>query len=236
MSSIKDDKGYNQGFELVTSTRIRMMRRASFFSKAMEPGKDKQALEIGCGTGEISYWIARDAGISVLGTDICVPFIDQAAEQYKLDNLRYEVLDFNNPGQIMGRKFDYVFGNGILHHLYYNLDNSLLAIKALLKPGGKLIFMEPNIYNPYCQLIFKIPALRKWANLEPDEMAFSNVFIRKKLEQAGYTDIRVTFRDFLLPGIPAFLVKPSIFIGNIAERVPLVRVMAQSIFIEATIH
>ena len=234
MSSIKDDRGFNQGFELVESTRVRMMRRADFFLHEMGGGADTSALEIGCGTGEISYWMAEKSSMEIVGTDICVPFIDEAKEKYQLANLRYEILDFNKPEDVLGRKFDYVFGNGILHHLYYNLDESLVNMRKMLSPGGKMIFMEPNIYNPYCQLIFKIPALRKWANLEPDEMAFSASFIGKKLKQAGYKDIKVTYRDFLLPGIPSFLIKPFIAIGDVAEKIPLIKNVSQSIFMEAT--
>jgi 2-polyprenyl-3-methyl-5-hydroxy-6-metoxy-1,4-benzoquinol methylase len=233
MSSIKDEKGYNQGFELVESTRIRMMRRAGFFLDAMDKQPGKKALEIGCGTGEVSYWIAQQSPLQILGTDISDLFISNAQGKYIRDNLKYQVLDFNSPGEVIKGNYDYVFGNGILHHLYYTLDESLQSMRQILKPGGKMIFMEPNIYNPYCQLIFKVPFLRKWANLEPDEMAFSPAYIRNKLIKAGYTNIKITYRDFLLPGIPSFLVKPSIAIGNIAERLPLIKKISQSIFIEA---
>jgi 2-polyprenyl-3-methyl-5-hydroxy-6-metoxy-1,4-benzoquinol methylase len=233
MSSIKDEKGYNQGFELVESTRVRMMRRAGFFLDVMNKQPGKKALEIGCGTGEVSYWMAQQSPLQILGTDISDLFISNARKKYILDNLQYQVLDFNDPGDIIKGNYDYVFGNGILHHLYYTLDESLQSMKQLLRSGGKMIFMEPNIYNPYCQLIFKIPFLRKWANLEPDEMAFSATFIREKLEKTGYKNIEVVYKDFLLPGIPASLIKPSIWAGNVAERIPLVRNIAQSLFIVA---
>lgn len=233
MTSVKDDRGYNQGFRLVTSTRVRMMRRADLFLQAMESQDGKTALEIGCGRGEVSFWIAEKSKMSILGTDLCVPFIEQAQKEFVRENLSYEVLDFNNAGHIMGRQFDYIFGNGILHHLYYTLDESLVRIRKLLKPGGKMIFMEPNIYNPYIAAIFKNTWLRKKAHLEPDEMAFSPAFIREKLLRAGYSNINVTFRDFLLPGIPSFMIKPSIVVGDLAERLPLVKKLSQSIFIVA---
>jgi hypothetical protein len=105
-------------------------------------------------------------------------------------------------------------------------------MKKLLRPGGKLIFMEPNILNPYCFLIFNY--LREFARLEPDEMAFSKVFITKMLGKIGFRDIRVTHRDFLLPGVPKFLVTPSIIAGDIFERIPGLRMMSQSIFIVAS--
>ena len=92
--------------------------------------------------------------------------------------------------------------------------------------------MEPNIYNPYCALIFNYA--RKWANLEPDEMAFSKGFISKKLRASGYGNIRVDYKDFLLPGIPDALINPSIIIGKFLEKTPVLRSVSQSIFIVAS--
>ena len=230
MSSIKDDRGFNQGFELVKSTEIRMRRRAKWMMDSFGTEK-KSVLEIGCGRGEVSFWIAEQTKMEVLGTDLCVPFIEKAKESFKLSNLNYEVLDFNNASQVKGRKFDYIIGNGILHHLYYHLPEALATIKSLLNKNGKMIFMEPNIYNPYCALIFQIPFLRKKAHLEPDEMAFSKSFISQQLKKAGFSNVEVSYKDFLLPGVPDFAINPLIHLGNIAEKIPVLKMMSQSIFI-----
>jgi hypothetical protein len=125
-------------------------------------------------------------------------------------------------------------GNGILHHLYDRLDEALLNMSHLLKDGGKIVFLEPNLCNPYVYLIFSYPWLRKLANLEPDEMAFTKSFVSKKLDSAGYRNISVDYKDFLLPGIPDFLIQPSIALGDILEKVPLCKNVSQSIFIRAT--
>ena len=234
MASIKDDQGFNQGFEMTPSTEVRMRRRADYLMSAMTDGNNKTVLEIGCGTGEIAFWIAEKKQHKVIGTDICKPFIDFANENFKRDNLTYEVLDFNNPEDIKGRKFDYIIGNGILHHLYYNLDQVLVTLKDLLAEDGKLIFYEPNMYNPYIATIFNISFLRKMAHLEPDEMAFSRTYIREKLTKAGFGKVDVEYKDFLLPGIPYFLVKPSIVIGDILEKIPFTRFVSQSIFLTAS--
>jgi 2-polyprenyl-3-methyl-5-hydroxy-6-metoxy-1,4-benzoquinol methylase len=234
MASIKDDQGFNQGFEMTPSTEVRMRRRADYLMSAMTDGNNKTVLEIGCGTGEIALWIAEKKQHNVIGTDICKPFIDFANENFKRDNLTYEVLDFNNPEDIKGRKFDYIIGNGILHHLYYNLDQVLVTLKDLLAEDGKLIFYEPNMYNPYIATIFNISFLRKMAHLEPDEMAFSRTYIREKLTKAGFGKVDVEYKDFLLPGIPYFLVKPSIVIGDILEKIPFTRFVSQSIFLTAS--
>jgi 2-polyprenyl-3-methyl-5-hydroxy-6-metoxy-1,4-benzoquinol methylase len=231
MASIKDDRGYNQGFKLVQSTVVRMQRRTDLILSEMNPAPNRTVLEIGCGTGEVSYWLASKSPLNILGTDICVPFIETAQKKYQRENLKFEVLDFNSPDQINGRRFDYIIGNGILHHLYYNLDQALVTIRGLLNRGGKMIFMEPNIYNPYCAIIFNFT--RQLASLEPDEMAFSRRYISKKLKEAGYSMVSVSYRDFLVPGVPSFMIKPSIFIGDLIERMPLVNALAQSLFIVA---
>lgn len=233
MASVKDDKGYNQGFEENYSTLVRLERRANWMINEMDASKAADILEIGCGTGKLSDILAKKTNFNVLGTDICVPFIEQANTAYRKENLNFMYLDFNNPEVLNGKKFDFVIGNGILHHLYYNLDHALSKIKDLLKDGGKMIFMEPNIYNPYCAVIFKIPMFSRMAHLEPDEMAFSKTYISNKLKKVGYSKVYVQYRDFLLPGIPDFLVKPSIVIGDIAEKIPLVKNISQSLFIVA---
>jgi len=233
MASVKDERGYNQGFEMVNSTEVRMRRRAQAFVREMDPVRGGRILEIGCGTGEIAYWVAEQTEMSVLGTDISRQFIQQAMCRPQLPNLGYQVLDFNEANGLRDELFDYIIGNGILHHLYYSLATALRKIYSLLKPNGKILFFEPNIYNPYCTLIFQLPFLRAFACLEPNEMAFSKGFITPKLQESGFDDINVTYRDFLIPGVPNLLIRPLIMAGNILERIPVLDKMAQSLFIKA---
>jgi 2-polyprenyl-3-methyl-5-hydroxy-6-metoxy-1,4-benzoquinol methylase len=202
MASIKDDRGYNQGFAPSPALKIRTERRCDFMIEKMILNENSEILEIGCGTGEISNLLAKKSKAKVLGTDICLPFIEQAKNSYNLPNLSFEILNFNNPTILKGKKFDYIIGNGILHHLYYNIDEALKNIRNLLNGNGKMIFMEPNLYNPYCYLMFSFPYFRKLAHLEEAEMAFSGKFIIDKLKNAGFNKINVVYKDFLLPNTP----------------------------------
>lgn len=234
MASIRDDRGYNQGFALVKSTEERMRRRARLLMSEMRLSPDAHILEIGCGTGELSHWMAEQTPATILGTDLCAPFVKSASDAFRRPNLRYEVLDFNKAEQFRGKTFDYIVGNGILHHLYHHLDDALANMRALLKDGGKIIFLEPNYLNPYIYFIFTYPWLRSMAKLEPDEMAFTKRFITEKLVLARFNEIHVDYRDFLLPGIPTFLVQPSVVVGNALEKIPPLNRLAQSIFIRAS--
>lgn len=233
MTSIKDDRGYNQGFAPSESARVRMERRADWIVAEMGAVQGASILEIGCGTGELAHHIAQKTSFQVLGTDVCAPFIKEATERFQLPNVRYEVVDFNDPDSLPGQKFDYIVGNGILHHLYHNLDTVFASMQRLLKSGGEIIFLEPNIRNPYIYFIFSYATFREMANLEPDEMAFSRTFITERLVGAGFDTVRVDYKDFLLPGVPASLIRPSIVAGAVLERLPAARTLAQSLFIRA---
>lgn len=239
MASIKDDRGYNQGFKPSKAMGVRIERRCDYMISQMDMGKkDMRILEIGCGTGDISFLLSKKSSAQVLGTDICSPFIEDSRKQHSSPNLEYEVLDFNDLKSVNkiigGNKFDYIVGNGILHHLYCELDNDLVSINHLLKIDGKIIFLEPNILNPYCFIIFKFPFFRKLANLEPAEMAFTKNFITKKLINSGYKNIKVEYKDFLIPGTPPFLINPIINIGKMVEKMTLLNRLSQSIYVTAS--
>ena len=79
-----------------------------------------------------------------------------------------------------------------------------------------------------------LPLFRRMAKLEPGEKAFTKKYIRNRLIHAGFHDIKIEYKDFLIPGTPSFLVKPVIFFGNVMERIPLLRNITQSIFISAS--
>lgn len=232
MASIQDDRGYNQAFKPSNALKIRYERRSRLIMSEMNINLSGDILEIGCGQGEMSHFIAEHSKMNVLGTDLCMPFIEEANNRYSLPNLTFDILDFNYPEKLQGKKFDYIVGNGILHHLYNQIDETFANLKNLLKDGGKIIFIEPNLVNPYCFVIFGTTKyFRNLAKLEPDEKAFTKCFLRKKLKNAGYKNLKISNVDFLLPIIPDFLIKPSIVIGNVAEKTPLLKLMSQSVFI-----
>ena len=134
MASIVDDKGYNQIYKKTKAVLCRIERRSDYIIGKMNLTKKLNILEIGCGTGELSFLIASKTHQDVLGIDICGPFIEKAKNKYSLPNLSFKILDF---------------------------------------------------------------------------------------------------KDFLLPITPEFLISPSIIIGDIAEKIPFINKLAQSIYISA---
>jgi 2-polyprenyl-3-methyl-5-hydroxy-6-metoxy-1,4-benzoquinol methylase len=240
MADIVDERGYNQIFKPTTASAIRLRRRADAMVQAMDlpatPERRAQVriLEIGCGMGSLAHELALLTDARVTGVDLSPGFIDHAASTYRHPRLNFIVADLSqsNPASEQ-EQYDFIVGNGILHHLYHHLDTFLPVLARWLTPAGRLIFWEPNLWNPYVFLIFTFPVLRRAAKLEPDEMAFTPGFIRRKLQAAGLGDVQATTRDFLLPNTPDALIRLVIVIGGWLDRIPVVNRMAQSVFFVA---
>jgi 2-polyprenyl-3-methyl-5-hydroxy-6-metoxy-1,4-benzoquinol methylase len=236
MGTIRDERGFSQIFEWNQAQTVRMARRGSAIAEATDSNPGDTVLEIGCGTGEMAHALVQQTPASVVAVDLSRQFIDQATARFHHERLRYACADLNDPKQVksLGGPFSAVVGNGILHHLFYNLGPALKSFSTLLKPGGRFVFWEPNIFNPYVFAIFRFEALRRRAKLEHDEMAFGPEFISRHLRHAGFTDIDVSFRDFLLPNVPAPLVNSVAALSDVVEKIPGVNRLAQSLFIAAT--
>ena len=241
MASIVDERGYNQSFKPSPTQSLRLRRRAEAMARAMhlpeapELRKRMRILEIGCGLGEMAQQLAELTGARVTGVDLSPKFIEQARTAFSHPGLSFAVVDLSKelPATETDR-YDFIVGNGILHHLYHQLDLFLPVLHRWLTPGGRLVFWEPNLWNPYIFLIFSFPWLRRLAKLEPDEMAFTARFITMKLSTAGFDPVAVAPRDFLLPNTPARAVKPVIKCGEWLEQIPGFNRLAQSVFIVAT--
>jgi hypothetical protein len=64
-------------------------------------------------------------------------------------------------------------------------------------------------------------------------MAFTPGELRHALPAAGWKEVTVATRDFLLPGLPEALVKPSLGVEPLLEATAATRWLAQSHFITA---
>ena len=234
MASIVDERGYNQGFKLTPAQQLRLRRRAEAIVAALPTAPRPRLLELGCGTGELAHELSLLTAGQVTGVDLSELFITQARAKFPRPNLDFRVVDLTREFPATDSDgYDAITGNGILHHLYHHLDTVLPALHRWLRPGGRLIFWEPNLWNPYVWTIFTWAPARRWAKLEPDEMAFTTGFIRPKLARAGFTGIRVDTRDFLLPNTPDALIRPVIAVSDVLDRIPLVNRTAQSLFLVA---
>jgi 2-polyprenyl-3-methyl-5-hydroxy-6-metoxy-1,4-benzoquinol methylase len=233
---VQDERGFNQVFSAVGSSPFRAERRHQWFISQAKQKRAKRILEIGCGTGEAAASVACGTGAEVVGVDISGAFIEQARTLHKASNLRFEKINLFSGDQTNFGSFDFVFGNGILHHLVNELERVLTILRSMTNGGGGMSFIEPNFMNPYCAFIFGTKIGRKYALLEPDEMAFRAAELRKIIASAGWSNVQLQTRDFLLPGLPVRLIKPILVIEPALEATFLTRWLAQSHFVNAEAH
>ena len=104
------------------------------------PHKAELVLDLGCGSGWLSIYLARD-GFKILGVDVAAHAIELAkvwADQENL-NTEFEVKDISNLDYAAG-SFGGVVANSIFEHLTLELaEKTAATIERILKPGGTFV-------------------------------------------------------------------------------------------------
>ncbi len=126
----------------------------------------KKILELGCGAGEGSVYFAMK-GAQAVATDISSGMIDvvhrlaaRHGVQVEAKKMTAEQLDFPDAC------FDFVYGNGVLHHVDFH--KAVKESARVLKLGGKAVFIEPLSYNPVINIYRHIAKTVR----TPDERPF----------------------------------------------------------------
>lgn len=115
-----------------------------FLSLIGERTASARAMDIGCGTGELSAELHRMGANSVYGFDVSHRQVDEArARCENMEGVTFCVHGAEAP--IEGR-FDVIVGNSILHHVDFRTILETLFENNLL-PGGRMVFLEP-MSNP----------------------------------------------------------------------------------------
>jgi SAM-dependent methyltransferase len=208
--------------------RARADRRARLFVATGRIGPGARVLELGCGTGEFTRRVAP-SGAEVVALDISGDLLARArakvGAQARFARGNAEVLPFRDGA------FDVVYGCSILHHLA--VEVALREVRRVLRPGGRLVFSEPNLANPQVLLMFKCDALKPWFGVSPDEMGFTRRTITRVLRRIDFRRFAVTYFDFLHPAIPESLLPYMEPLAERLERVPLLRAISGSMLIHA---
>lgn len=111
---------------------------------ALLPPTPARILDLGCGTGWTSSFLAR-LGYQVVGVDIAPDMIQvatQAKDQMGLENLSFQVADYESLQE--DSSVDGVVFFDSLHHA----EDEMIALEAAfsaLRPGGVCVVAEPGI-------------------------------------------------------------------------------------------
>jgi demethylmenaquinone methyltransferase/2-methoxy-6-polyprenyl-1,4-benzoquinol methylase len=164
-----------------------------------------RALDLCCGTGDLTLALARRSGGLVFGSDFCHPMLTAAREKSAARQLRtalFEADALQLP--LAGGSFDLItiaFGFRNLA----NYDAGLTEMRRLLRPGGTMAILEfsqpPNpliraMNNLYCRRI--LPMVGGWISGAPDAYTYLPDSVRKfpaapelaaKMRRAGFEGV-----------------------------------------------
>jgi ubiquinone/menaquinone biosynthesis C-methylase UbiE len=109
--------------------------------------KDKKVLEIGCGTGLNTVYLAKRAE-HVTGMDISKKMLEKASQRVEKKNTEFITADITQPWELSKETFDLIVGNLVLEHVE-NLAHIMHEAFRVLKSRGSFYIAE---LHPYKQL------------------------------------------------------------------------------------
>jgi len=207
--------------------KIRWARRCRLFKEFIGSNK-RLVLEICCGTGLFTKELAATDN-TIIAIDISDALIKKAKERVHAKNVKLVVGNAYKT-KFNSNSYDFIVGSSSLHHL--EVDSALKEFSRILKPGGGIMFTEPNMMNPQVALIKNVPAIKRRAGDSPDETAFFRWEIARKLRNHDFTDISIAPFDFMHPQIPESLLGIAGQLTSVFEKIPIVKEIAGSLIIQ----
>jgi len=130
---------------------LRARAERSEFARLLDAAipADARILEIGCGTGQMSLYLAS-ADRLVVGADVTRASLRlgaAAARQFGVMGVQFVETDLHRPGLHAGA-FDVVYTSGVLHHTR-DPRGAFESILPLLRPGGMIVV---GLYNAFARV------------------------------------------------------------------------------------
>jgi len=214
-----------------TYSGLRARASRSAFARSLDaaiPG-DGAVLEMGCGTGQLSLFLAS-ADRLVVGADLSrasLELAQGAAERFGVSGARFLETDVRAPG-LRREGFDVVICNGVLHHTP-DPRASFAALSRLVRPGGIVVV---GVYNAVARMPLRARRLLgrltgyRWIPGDPvlrerqSEPGRREAWVRDQyqhIEEHRHTigEVRGWFRDAGLTWVRAY---PSTLLGGEANE------------------
>ena len=169
----------------------------SYAFKSLGPVEGRRVLDLGCGYGETTTWLALQ-GARVEAIDISPRMLEVSRKLVARLGVEDRVTFHQSPGESLPFEdgtFEVAFGHDVLHHL--DLQKAGAEIRRVLKPGGRAVFVEPLGHNPIINLFRKLSPETRTPDEEP--LRFRDFAVFGK----GFRSIR--HREFQLFTLALFL-------------------------------
>lgn len=159
--------------------------------------KSDRIIDVACGMGKYTLnFLAQ--GYKVEGLDLS-PFLLQQLLVYN-DNkfpVKLHAADILDAPEELNDQFDVVMGFMALHH-FHSLHACFQAMYRICKPGGKLVFLEPNAYNPLYYLQIALTPGMSWeGDKGVADMTKNKLF--SAADYAGWANLKIKRFGFYPP-------------------------------------
>jgi ubiquinone/menaquinone biosynthesis C-methylase UbiE len=114
-----------------------LQNQNDFFTNNLSTSKGA-ALDIGCGSGILAFELAQYYD-NVVAVDLSAKMLAIASQKRSAPNIEYIQMDASQLA--LDRQFDLIVSAATFHHLP-NLPAALDAIKKMLNPHGKIVFLD----------------------------------------------------------------------------------------------
>lgn len=120
----------------------------------------RDVLEIGCGIGSVSAYLAQAYDMRVLGTDFDPKQVEAAQNLYpSVDRLCYQVEDASKLS-FASSSFDLVVSQNTFHHVPH-WKSAISEVSRVLRPGGYFLWYD-LAFPGFIKTVFE-PVVKKYA-------------------------------------------------------------------------
>lgn len=161
--------------------------------------KNHKILEIGCGKGRFSMSLLK-RGYKLTCIDLSRNLLKEFRKNLP-KNPKVKIIqgDINKIAPKLEKKFDFIIGFYILHHLQ-DLKKSFRSMNLMLKKEGKIVFSENNPYNLLYYIQMIITPDMGWAG-ERGILNMRKGILSPVLSSSGFKDILIKRYGFFPPFI-----------------------------------
>jgi dolichol-phosphate mannosyltransferase len=221
-------EAYWRRYPATSPTRLRW--RANATRHALHIAPQETVLELGAGSGIWTEYLT-----SVLRGESTITAAVFNADLADLAQKRHlaatEIVTVSAQDDLEPESYDYVVGTAVLSHNCW--QENLAWIVRLLKPGGQLLFLEANYWNPQVFAKAHSRRLARWSRNAECQVALRESEIREAAKAEGLEEIVVVPYDILHPRTPKRLIPAVQSTAFVLEHLPGIQELCGTLFISA---
>lgn len=126
--------------------QLRKQSANRFIRYLKRKNKPLKILEIGCGNGWFSYLMSTVEKTQVIGLDVTIMELEQAAKVFDKENLSFAYADLFENTQLYNQRFDIIVFNSSLQY-FENLEKLFKIVRKLLNENGEINILDSPFYK-----------------------------------------------------------------------------------------